>query len=166
MGFIKTKKRNTGKKKLSRLWITGLFIFFKTTTAHAQADPGDMILGDWMDPKKETVVHCFKEDGMYFGKLIWIENTERKCQPLSEPDKHLINYIVLRNFEYKDNEWVDGIILQPKTNKTYTAYLRLKDNDSMEVTGYIFFRFLSESQVFTRVTTADVEALNLQSVFE
>jgi hypothetical protein len=44
--------------------------------------------------------------------------------------------------------------------------LRLKDNDSMEVTGYIFFRFLSESQVFTRVTTADVEALNLQSVFE
>ena len=98
MGFIKTKKRNTGKKKLSGLWITGLFIFFNTAIAHAQADPGDMILGHWMDPKKETVVHCFKQDGMYFGKLTWIENTERKGQPLSEPDKHLINYIVLRNF--------------------------------------------------------------------
>ena len=68
-------------------------------------------------PKKETVVHCFKQDGMYFGRLIWVENLERKGQPLSEPDKHFINYIVLRNFEYKDNEWVNGIIRQPKTNK-------------------------------------------------
>jgi uncharacterized protein (DUF2147 family) len=166
MGFIKTKKRNTGKKKLPGFWFTGLFIFFNTAIANGQAYPGDMILGDWMDPKKETVVHCFKQDGMYFGRLTWIENTERKGQPLSEADKRFINSIVLRNFEFKGNEWVDGIIHQPKTNKTYTAYLRLKDDDSMEVIGYMFFRFLSESQVFTRVTTADVEALNLHSLFK
>lgn len=159
MRFSNIKKRTIKRKKLSGLWITGLFIFIKVATANAQTDPGDVLLGDWMDSKKETVVRCFKQDGKYFGRLIWVENTEARGEPLSPCDKYLINYIVLKNFEYKNNEWVNGIIYQPKTNKTYTAYLKLIDTNTMNVVGYMFFRFLSESQIFTRVTAADEEAL-------
>lgn len=139
-----------------------LLLFLKTTTSYAQTQPGDVVLGDWMDANKETVVHCYKENGKYYGKLIWIENIEERGKPISKADEKYINYLVLKDFEYKNNEWADGIIHQPKTNKTYTAYIKLISTDTMEVIGYKYFRFLSESQLFTRVTLKDVQALNLK----
>lgn len=147
-----------------RLLIAVAFLFLKATVTHAQAQAGDVILGDWMDSKKETVVHCFKENGKYYGRLIWVENLAARGQPLSREEDHFINYLVLKDFEYKNKEWAHGIIHQPKTKKTYTAYLKLKNNNTMQVVGYRFFRFLSESQIFTRVTPADVQALKLKVV--
>jgi uncharacterized protein (DUF2147 family) len=153
-------------RKIRHLWIVLTFLFLRATITHAQTQPGDVILGDWMDSKKETVVHCFKKNGKYYGSLIWIENIKARGQPISKEDEHLLNYLVLKDFEYIDDEWANGIIHQPKTQKTYTAYIKLISNDTMEVVGYKFFRFLSESQLFTRVTAADVVALKLNVIVD
>lgn len=138
------------------------FLVINSTLTLAQYQPGDVILGNWMDSKKETLVHCFKSNGKYYGRLVWIANVAEPGQPISKADEKHINYLVLKDFEYEDNEWVNGIIHQPKTKKTYTAYLKLINNDTMELVGYKIFRFLSESQIFTRVTINDVETLHLK----
>ena len=137
-----------------------LFIFIGIACSNfcvAQSVAGDALIGDWMDAKKETIVRCFKLNGKYYGRLIWVENLKAKGQPLSSEEQYYMNAIVLRDFEYRNKEWRNGIINQPKTKKTYTAYLKLKDNNTMEVIGFVFFRFLSESQFFTRVVPQNLE---------
>ncbi len=147
--------------KQQYLFFVVVILLLKTTNTFAQPQPADVILGDWMDPKKETVVHCFKSNGKYYGRLVWMQNLSSPGQPVSKQDEKHLNYLVLKDFEFENSEWVNGIIHQPKTNKTYTAYLKLINNDSMEVIGYKLFRFLSESQIFTRVTSFDVLNLKL-----
>ncbi len=121
-------------------------------SALAQSNKGDAILGDWMDSKKETLVHCYKQNGKYFAKLLWVENLEAIGKPLPPDEQYWINMVVMKDFEYKNDEWANGTIYQPKTDKTYSAYLKLKDNNSLVVVGYIFFRIFSQSELFTRVS--------------
>ena len=136
--------------KLKNLKLTVL-LFFAYANSNAQSIKAELITGNWMDLKKQTIVHCYKQDGKYYGKLLWAENLEAIGKPLPPDEQHWINMIVMKGFEYGDSEWANGTIYNPKTDKTYSSFIRLINNDTLEVTGYIFFRFLSESELFIRV---------------
>lgn len=119
----------------------------------AQNNKADLLIGDWMDSKKEILVHCYKTNGKYFAKTLWVENLENKGNPLPKEEQHWINMIVMKDFEYdnKKNEWINGTIYQPRTNQTYTAYIEMDNYNSIRVIGYIWVHLFSESIFFTRV---------------
>jgi uncharacterized protein (DUF2147 family) len=58
--------------------------------------------------------------------------------------------LLMKDFIFQDNEWSKGKIYQLKTCKTYDAFIKLRNDDALEVTGYVFFRFLSETITFKR----------------
>ena len=136
-----------------------IFLMMNMSYGNAQVPNGDLLLGDWTDSKKETIVHCYKQDGKYYAKTIWIQYLAHPDKPLPQHMQKWLNVMVMKGFKFEKNEWTNGVIFQPRTNKTYSAYIRLKDNNTMQVTGYVWLRFFSESETFSRVS--DMQSVKL-----
>lgn len=131
-----------------------LFLFLITSKiSFAQVCTADAILGEWTDEKKEVRINCYKENGKYYSKLLWVENLKDKGKPLPKNEQHWINMIVMKDFVYSNGEWNNGKIYTPKTDKTYSAYIKYINANTIQVTGYLWLRIFSESHIFNRIIT-------------
>lgn len=126
-----------------------------TVTANAQNTMSDRILGDWISPDKDVIVHCYKEKNLYFGKLIWfkkyLDSPETVETKEAVPEEKWQNMVIMRDFRYRNGEWNQGKIFHLKTGKNYDAFIHLKDCDTLEITGYVWLRCFSEKIRFTKV---------------
>jgi len=112
----------------------------------------DMILGNWMDEKNEVLVNIYKVNNKYFGKTLWIQNLSHPGQPLVKEEQHWIGMMVMSEFVWQNYVWTNGTIFQPRENQTYSAYITPINQNNIKVTGFVWFRFLSQSAVFHRTT--------------
>ncbi len=129
-----------------------LYIFlFISSVNSSQTINADLILGDWTDEKKEVLIRSYKENGKYYSKILWVENLKDRGKPLPKNEQHWINMVIMKDFVFDNDEWNSGKIYVPKSNKTYTAYIKALNNNVLKITGFVWFRFLSESQIFNRV---------------
>jgi uncharacterized protein (DUF2147 family) len=128
-------------------------------SAYAATDPDD-ILGVWSNSKNTGHLSIFKDKGKYYGKLIWLtqpNDKEGKAKvDKNNPDpqvrhKPLLGLLMLKDFKYKNEEWVDGKIYNPDDGKEYKAYIRLKDAKTMLVRGYIGFSWIGKTETFQRI---------------
>jgi uncharacterized protein (DUF2147 family) len=54
-------------------------------------------------------------------------------------------------FTYKgDGVWEDGKIYDPKNGKTYDCVIKLKDNNTLSVRGYIGVTLIGRTDLWTR----------------
>lgn len=111
-----------------------------------------MILGNWIDQNNEVIVNIYKVNNKYFGKTLWIQNRSHPGQPLIKEEQHWIGMVVMKDFVWQSNEWTNGTIFQPRENQTYSAFITPVNQNSIKVTGFVWFRFLSQSAVFQRTT--------------
>lgn len=129
-----------------------LLIAISYSVIIAAANVGaDTIVGVWMDASKETKIRVYKVKDKYYARVLWVENESHPGKPLPPEEQIWINMVVMRDFVWKGNEWSEGYIYQPKTDKTYTAFVTPINANHLRVTGYVMFRFLSESAEFHRV---------------
>ncbi len=127
-----------------------LFFCFKLS---AQTKP-DLIVGDWMTSERNAVIRCFKQNDKYYGKVIWYapfdeKDENRKIHP-SENVKYL-NKIIMQDFVFGKNEWNNGKINDPHRNKTYQAFVKINQKNQMEVTGFVIFRWMSQTMILNKV---------------
>jgi uncharacterized protein (DUF2147 family) len=137
------------------------------------ADDGDAILGLWAtDPEGgggEAHVEVYKQDGKYFGKIIWLAQPvyppdDPKGTPgepktdLNNPDATLqgnpvIGLIITRDFVYKgDGQWHKGTIYDPDNGKTYKCKIKYGDSENvLKVRGFIGVSMLGRTTYWTRV---------------
>jgi uncharacterized protein (DUF2147 family) len=136
-----------------------LLIIFCVFTVSAAGNP-DAILGIWSNGTNKGHIQIYKQNGKYFGKIIWLlkPNDQNNLPKVDKnnPDKNLkskplLGLVMLRNFKYQDEEWVDGKIYNPDDGKEYKAYMKLKDNQTLSVRGYIGFSFIGKTETFHRV---------------
>jgi uncharacterized protein (DUF2147 family) len=127
--------------------------------AHAAFAPDD-IVGVWKDGKGKGHVKIYKQNGRYYGKIIWLqkpkdENGKPKVDKnnpnASLRNKPLIGLTMLKNFEYEDGEWSGGNIYNPSDGKEYKAYMKLKDKNTLSVRGYVGISLLGKTDTWTRV---------------
>ena len=51
---------------------------------------------------------------------------------------YVCHLFILKEFEYKsNNEWSEGVVIRPKFGDRYRGRLKLKDRNTLEVTGYL-----------------------------
>jgi len=141
-------------KKLSLLFV------FAICTLAAVAQKKDDILGKWVNSSGEGQIEIYKKGEKFFGKLAWIKEpndnngkpkTDAKNPEASLRNKPLLGLEILKNFEYDSSKWIDGTIYDPKTGKTYSCNLTLKDNNTLNVRGYIGISIIGRSETFKRV---------------
>ena len=125
----------------------------------AQTVP-DAIVGDWITSEQNATIRIFKHQEKYYGKLLWYapfneKDEGRKIDP-SENSKYL-NKMVMKDFVFDKNEWNDGEINDLHKGKNYKAFVKLNKKNELEVTGYILFRWLSQTMILNKM---EVKAIN------
>jgi uncharacterized protein (DUF2147 family) len=135
-------------------------IILTISSLEAVAATPDDILGIWLNGSGKGHVHIYKQNGKYFGKIVWLRDT-KDPQGFPKVDKNnpkeelrtqpIVGLVVLREFKFDDGEWVNGKIYNPGDGKEYKSILKLQNNETLSVRGYIGFSFLGKTDVWKRV---------------
>ena len=131
-----------------------LYVLLSALMSPQYAD-ADKIRGYWMSPDKDLIVKCYKgNDGKYHGQLAWFkiypgDFARYNCDV---PQEQWIGKTVLWGFEYLDNEWSRGKIKDLKKCNNYDAFIAMTPDGKLTATGFVIFRWLSESMTFTKYT--------------
>jgi len=130
----------------------------------AQAVKADDIVGLWLTQDNDSHVQITKENGKYFGKIVWLETpidsiTGKPKVDDKNPNPALLNRPVLgmnllSDFVFDSDEWNDGKIYDPKSGKTYSCYIQFPDEnniDRVKIRGYVGLSLFGRTVYWTRV---------------
>jgi len=114
----------------------------------------DAVLGVWLTSQKNGKIQIYKEGDKYYGKIIWgKENRKDKNNP--DPalrSRDLLGSIILFHFKHAGGKkWEDGKIYDPDNGKKYSCNMKLRDNNTLEIRGYIGISLIGRTEVWTRV---------------
>ena len=150
---VSVLKKNLDMKNILAITCALLLTSFVFTSA-------DDILGTWSGTDGKGNVQIYKQDGKYFGRIVWLKepndaNGKPKTDAKNPDDKlksrPLIGAIVLRDFIYDKGEWNSGRIYDPQNGKDYKCYLKLKDANTLLVRGYIGISLIGRTETWTRL---------------
>ncbi|CAN1558761.1 Domain of unknown function DUF2147 [Spirosomataceae bacterium] len=137
--------------------ITTLFFLISSVLF---AQNADAVLGVWKNGEGTGMVQIYKKAEKYYGKIVWLKvpndsngkprvdvnNPEPKLQ--SRTIKGLEN---LRDFVYKgDSKWEDGSVYDPKNGNDYSCEMKLIDDNTLEVRGFIGVSLFGRTDVWKR----------------
>ena len=137
-----------------------LLLFLTVFSVSSIAQNKDAILGKWINSTAEAHIDISKRNDKYYGKLVWIKDpkgTEGTVKTdLKNPDPNLrkrtiLGLEILKDFVFDDGKWTDGSIYDPKSGKTYSCTLTLKDNGELSMRGYIGISLIGRSETWKRV---------------
>ena len=128
---------------MTRYFISG-FLLICSFSLSAQ-DSND-IVGEWLTKNSEAQVTIYKEQRKYVGKITRVKDSKQSS---------LLDTIILSDFIFdaKEREWTNGTVFEPRHGHKSSGYLILKDANTLKVTGYKGFRWISDSETWTRIDT-------------
>ncbi len=141
-----------------------LSVFSHSVFAEEKFTAND-ILGYWLSESGSGVIQIEKVSGKFEGKLVWLKdifegkvkdkldekNPNESLQSRSlQGLKNLTNFV----FDQDDQEWKGGKIYDPKSGKTYSAYMKLKSKNELKLRGYVGFSLFGRTSMWTRQQTA------------
>jgi uncharacterized protein (DUF2147 family) len=133
-----------------------LFVFALSARA-ATSDP----TGLWLDEEKKAAILIEPCGDEFCGTIRWMKEPLRDGKPkldINNPDPKLqtrpdCGLQLLGAFKQTDpGEWGDGWIYNPTDGKTYDSHMRLNDDGTLKVRGFIGISLLGKSQVWTKPT--------------
>lgn len=148
------------KLRFIALFLCGLL--FGGIQASGQAYKADDVLGTWLNEDQDAHIEVYKENGKYFGKIVWLkfpidDETGKPKLDKHNPDEELqkkpvLGMLVTKDFVYdEDGEYEDGTIYDPKNGKTYSCYMRFESMDRLKIRGYIGITLIGRTTYWTRV---------------
>jgi uncharacterized protein (DUF2147 family) len=132
-----------------------IFTFFLLLNAfkmNAQIT-GNEIIGTWQTAAKDAQLTIYKEGSLFTGKITWLK---RPRKDVKNPDptlrsRDLVGAVILKGFIFNGyNKWEDGKIYDPSGGKTYSCNMKLKNNNTLEIRGYIGISLIGKTEVWTR----------------
>ena len=146
-----------------RLLLVLVLTIWSVGTVMAQIHKSDDILGTWLNQEATGKITLYKENGKYFGKLVWLKEPNDKMTGLPRTDKEnpeaklkstpLIGLVSMKNFTFDGKEeWSGGTIYDPKNGKTYKCYIRSESQNKLKIRGYIGVSILGRNTYWTKTT--------------
>ena len=146
-----------------------LLSFFCSCNFLYCADP-DGVLGVWLIESKEAKVELYKNDnGQLEGRLVWLKDmydengnprTDLKNDDENLRNRPLLGMTLAFGFEWNEEkqEWQDGSVYVPGNGNTYCGSIKLKEDGTLYLRGYICgLRFLGKTSYCTRTSLTDQE---------
>lgn len=144
---------------LAGILISSLAAFTKISPAQAG---GDRMMGVWLTGTGKAKVKIEKIGTKYYGKIVWLKEPIDPATGKPKVDKNnpdaamrtvpLKGYRILKDFVYKNNdEWSDGTIYDPENGSTYKCVIKMKDNNALDIRGYIGVQALGRTDKWTRM---------------
>ena len=131
--------------------------------AMGQTHKADDIIGTWLNQEATGKIELYKENGKFFGKLVWLRESTDKITGLPRTDKEnpdvklkstpLIGMVNMKNFTFDGtDEWSGGTIYDPKNGKTYKCYIRFETPNKLKIRGYMGVSILGRNTFWTKTT--------------
>lgn len=144
------------KKMTSLLMMFVLAITLSANTGH------DALIGIWEPSHGKARIKIEKIGTKYFGKIVWLKEplnpeTQQKKTDKNNPEESLrtkpvLGLRVLKDFEGKEkNTWENGTIYDPENGSTYNCKIEMKDNNTLEIRGYIGVPTFGRTDVWKRM---------------
>ncbi len=121
----------------------------------------DAILGVWESGSGKARVKIDKAGEKFTGRIVWLRepnNDEGKPKTdKNNPDEKLrstplLGYRLLRDFQYKgDKTWEEGTIYDPENGSTYSCTIKMTDENTLDVRGFIGVSLFGRTDVWKRV---------------
>lgn len=135
-------------------------VLFAALNLFAQGE-SDAILGVWETGSGKARVKIDKVGDKIFGKVVWLReplNEEGKPKvDKNNPDEKLrttplLGYRLLKDFVFKgEKTWEEGTIYDPENGSTYSCTIKMTDENTMDVRGFIGVSLFGRTDVWKRV---------------
>jgi uncharacterized protein (DUF2147 family) len=133
-------------------------------TSVLHADEADQLMGVWEPSNGKARVKIDKIGSKYYGRIVWLKepNDPKTGQPktdVNNPDESmrgvaLKGYRMLKDFIYKGNgEWTEGTIYDPESGSTYSCIIKLKDNNTLDIRGFVGVKALGKTDTWKRLSS-------------
>ncbi|NVK03979.1 MAG: DUF2147 domain-containing protein [Flavobacteriia bacterium] len=142
--------------------IFALIALFSFTSIGAFAQNPDDILGIWLNEREDAKIEIYKQNGKYYGKIVWLLNDrEDDGSTPNRDDKNPnaglrnrrvigINIMTALEWDADDEEYTDGEIYDPRSGNTYSLYGYIQDDGKLFMKGYMGFSLIGRSTEWTR----------------
>lgn len=128
----------------------------------ASNDEGDKLMGVWEPSNGRARVKVEKVANKYYGKIVWLKEPNDPQTGVPKLDKNnpddklrtvpLKGYRLLKDFTYAGNgEWKEGTIYDPENGNTYNCIIKMKDDNTLDIRGYIGLSAFGRTDVWKRL---------------
>ena len=148
----------------------GLIVFSQVNTA---------LVGEWHNYKEDVVIKVFEVNQTISAKIIWLKSPNDK---IGNPKTDLLNpveslrarsimgMLMMHDLTYiAGNVWDNGTLYVSEKGKTYSGMVRLKNENTLNIRGYIGFSFFERySSTWTRILDSDqfiMETIKKENLF-
>jgi len=129
----------------------------------SQDPKGDRLIGVWEPSNGRSRIKIEKIGAKYFGKIVWLKepidpNTNKNKVDKNNPDTSMRNvplkgYRILKDFVFQGkNEWSEGSIYDPENGSTYNCVINMKNDNVLDIRGYIGIKALGRTDSWKRLT--------------
>jgi uncharacterized protein (DUF2147 family) len=130
-------------------------------SSFTQVNKADAIVGFWKTGDGKAIVEIFKQADKYSGKVIWLaepndpETNKPKVDKKNEDEKlrtrPILGMVNLRDFKFiKTKLWEDGKIYDPKSGEDYNCTIKMTDDNTIEVRGYVGISLFGRTDTWKR----------------
>ena len=143
--------------------ILSLSLMITFFAGYAQTINSDAVVGTWLTASGKAKVTIYKVGSKYNGKISWLKNPNYEDgttkRDKNNPDKNrqsdpLLGLLMLKDFEFDEDEWENGTIYDPENGKTYSCTMKMRDG-KLDLRGYIGISLIGRTQTWFRV--ADIK---------
>ncbi len=142
------------------LMVTAIMGCYVLAVAYAIDKYADSIIGVWKTGSGKGMVRIYKEGDKYYGKIVWLKEpndetgkpkTDKNNNDVSLRNRPLLGLVNLRDFIYKGNKvWENGRIYDPENGSDYSCEMKLTDENTLEVRGFIGVSLFGRTDVWKR----------------
>jgi uncharacterized protein (DUF2147 family) len=138
------------------------FIALSLLAFTPQSNEADKLIGVWEPSHGKARVKIDKIADKFYGKIVWLREPNDPASGLPKLDKNnpdasmkkvpLKGYRILKDFVYSGNkEWSEGTIYDPENGSTYSCVIKLKDDNTLDIRGYVGIKTFGRTDVWKRV---------------
>ncbi len=139
-----------------------LFVFSFSSILSFSQEGGDKLIGVWEPSNGKAKVKIEKIGSKYYGKIVWLKEpidpeTGKPKVDRNNPDESMRStpikgYRMLKDFEYTGKkEWSEGTIYDPENGSTYSSTIKMKDENTLDIRGFIGVSALGRTDVWKRL---------------
>lgn len=153
--------RNLGKSLVLLFSAMVLVVSTGFISTTYNTEEGDKLMGVWEPSHGKARVKINKVGNKYFGKIVWLREPTypdgSKKVDKNNPDNKmhstpLLGYSILKDFEFSGkNTWSNGTIYDPENGSTYNCTIKLTNDNTIEVRGYIGVSAIGRTDTWTRM---------------
>jgi uncharacterized protein (DUF2147 family) len=155
-----THQLTTNTRKLLT-WVLCFSVLAGLLSFQTTQDNPDAILGDWKTGAGNAIVRIYKNGQKYQGKIVWLKEpldvetgkpkVDKNHPDASNRNRPLLGLINVWGFQFVEkNNWKDGHIYDPKNGKTYACKIKMVNNSTIEVRGYIGISMIGRTDTWSR----------------